>query len=248
MSFVSSFPDIKVLLIQAREEQDMREQEHTCFVERTRLAPSQILTYNLPVDAINNRPEKGFDAVFIGGAGAFSAWEDYDWMPHGLDTVRRICDSGIPVFGSCWGHQMIARALGGSVVHDPLRAEMGCLPVHLTEAGAKDPLLGTFPRSFLANMGHHDRVVALPEGAVELARSESQPNEAFRIQDRPIYGTQFHSELDAARERERLLRYQRFYADELPDARVLQRVIDGLAETTDVDHLLYDFLALYFTS
>jgi len=248
MSEKSSFPGLKVLLIQAREEHDMRLQEHTCFVERTRLAPDQILTYNLPLDAVRSRAEEGFDAVFIGGAGAYSAWEDYSWMPHGLDTVRRICDSGVPVFGSCWGHQMIARALGGTVIHDPSCAEMGCLPVHLTESGQTDPLLGSFPSSFLANMGHHDRVVELPEGAVELARSDTQPYESFRMRDRPIYGTQFHSELDAARERERLLRYQQFYADELPDAHTLQAVIDGLAETTDVDHLLYDFLALYFRS
>jgi GMP synthase (glutamine-hydrolysing) len=93
-------------------------------------------------------------------------------------------------------------------------------------------------------MGHHDRVVDLPDVAVELARND-QPNQAFRLKDAPIYGTQFHSELDAARERERLMVYREYYRQDLPDDDGFQKVIDSLAATTEVDHLLYDFLTTY---
>ncbi|MEX1055727.1 MAG: type 1 glutamine amidotransferase, partial [Rhodothermales bacterium] len=118
---------------------------------------------------------------------------------------------------------------------------LGCHHVTLTPAGQSDPLFGTFPQRFLANMGHHDRVVELPSDAVELAFSDTQPFQAFRVEGRPMYGTQFHSELDARRERERLYRYRENYPEIAGDA-AFQTVLDNLAETSDVDHLLSDFL------
>jgi len=223
----------------------MLRQELDCFLERTRLTHGQIATHNVITTPLEKSMSDRFDIVFIGGAGEFSAADDHDWMPDLVACVRHTVHSRTPLFGSCWGHQVIARALGGRVEHDPSRAEMGCLPVSLTQAGRKDTLFSGFPTSFLANMGHHDRVTVLPPGAVELARSATQPFQAFRMAGLPVYGTQFHSELDAAREKERLIRYQRFYMDEMPDASALQGVIDALAETTEVDHLLYDFVRMF---
>jgi GMP synthase (glutamine-hydrolysing) len=187
---------------------------------------------------------EGADAVLIGGAGAFSAAEDYEWTAPLLDLVRRIVDRGLPLFGSCWGHQVIARALGGRVAYDPAHAELGCHWVERTEAGRTDLLFHRFPQRFRANMGHHDRVVDLPGGAVELARNEL-PHQAFTVEGRPVYGTQFHSELDAERERERILVYREYYRDALPDEQTVRRVLDNLADTTEVDHLLYDFLTTF---
>ncbi len=242
---MSAFPNISALLIQARTEADMLQQELDCFLERTRLADGQIRTRNVVTDPLDEDLPSGFDVVFIGGAGEFSAADDHTWIPGLLERVRRLVRSGTPLFGSCWGHQIIARALGGRVEHDSLRAEMGCLPVELTDAGRTDALFSGFPETFLANMGHHDRVTVLPPGAIELARSATQPFQSFRIAGVPVYGTQFHSELDAAREKERLIRYQKYYMDEMPDATALQGVMDALAETTEVDHLLYDFLRTF---
>jgi GMP synthase (glutamine-hydrolysing) len=93
-------------------------------------------------------------------------------------------------------------------------------------------------------MGHHDRVVTLPPGATELAHND-QPHQAFRLADAPVYGTQFHSELDARRERERILVYREYYRTALPDEETVQRVLDNLADTTEVDNLLYDFLMTF---
>jgi GMP synthase (glutamine-hydrolysing) len=172
----------------------------------------------------------------------YSATEDYPWMENALALIREAAGRSLPTFGSCWGHQMIARALGGTVVHDPGRAEFGCREVVLTDAGRRDRLFRDFPARFLANMGHHDRVTALPEGGIELADNDVQPFEAFRIAGKPIYGTQFHSELDARRERERLHRYRGHYSDTIPDEAAFQAILDNLAETSEVDHLLHDFL------
>ncbi|MDX1584644.1 MAG: type 1 glutamine amidotransferase, partial [Thermoanaerobaculia bacterium] len=69
--------------------------------------------------------------------------------------------------------------------------------------------------------------------------------EAFRIVDRPVYGTQFHSELNAHRERERLIRYRPWYMEQLGTQEEFDRVLASLAETTEVDHLLADFVEMY---
>lgn len=223
----------------------MEAQERTCFLERGRLCPAQLHTVNvargdLPAPA---RLEE-VDALLIGGAGKYSATDSYPWTDAIHALVRHAVEQRVPTLGSCWGHQVIARALGGRVVHDPDRSELGCGWVDRTEAGAQDPLLGRFPPRFRANMGHHDRVVELPPRATELAHND-QPHQAFRLDEAPVYGTQFHSELDARRERERILVYREYYRDALPDEETVQHVLDSLADTTEVDNLLYDFLATY---
>jgi len=223
----------------------MEAQEQTCFLERTRLRPDQLQTVNV---ARGDDPASvsldAVDALLIGGAGKYSATQTYPWTEGLNDLIRRAADRALPTLGSCWGHQVLARALGGRVVHDPDHSELGCGWVELTDAGAADALFCQFSSRFQANMGHHDRVVELPPGSTELARND-QPHQAFRLDDVPVYGTQFHSELDAERERERILVYREYYRSALPDAETVQRVLDTLADTTEVDNLLYDFLMTF---
>ncbi len=239
------FDEIRVLLIQARDTLEMERQEQECFVERCRLEPAQFVPANVVRDPLRVGLLDGVDALMIGGAGEYSARKDYPWMADLLRLVHAAYDRDVPTFGSCWGHQIIARAFGGTVIYDAARAEFGCGIIDLTEAAADDPLLGQYPRCFRANLGHQDRVVTLPANAVELAYNASQRNQAFRIEGKAIYGTQFHSELDARRERERLEAYGHLYENELGGEEAYQRVLDSLADTTEADHLLYDFLLTF---
>lgn len=240
----SRIEDLRVLLVQARDEAWIERQELECFAERTRLAPDQFVPVSVLRDPLHPDLLRGADAVFIGGSGAYSVPDEYPWMPALLDFVRLLVESGMPTFGSCWGHQLIARALGGTVIHDPERAELGCFEVELNEAGRADPLFSAFPSRFLANQGHHDRVAELPPGVVSLAHSASQPHQGIRVEGMPVYGTQFHSELDARRERERLIAYRPFYPEGGDDA-AFQKLLDSLADTTEVDDLLHHFLLRY---
>jgi len=238
---MAELAELRIVLIQARSTEDIVLQEQECFLERCRIHSHQLRPVSVLRDKIDEQLLGEIDALMIGGAGEYSATQEYGWMPALLELVRAALDRGVPTFGSCWGHQVIARALGGRVVHDSELAELGCHPVTLTEAGRADPLFGSFSDRFLVNMGHHDRVVALPPDAVELAYSDTQRFQAFRIGGAPMYGTQFHSELDARRERERLFRYREHYPEIAAEA-TFQAVLDNLAETSEVDHLLHDFL------
>jgi len=236
------FADITLLLIQARDTPEMEHQEQQCFIERCGIAPHQLRSLNVVRDPLDEQQLADADALLIGGAGEYSAWNAYAWMDELLYLIQQAYKTKLPTFGSCWGHQLMARAMGGEVAYDYDRVEFGCCEVRLTEAGREDPLFGTFPSVFKANMGHRDRVVRLPEGAIELAWNETQPNEAFRMADAPFYGTQFHSELDAERERERLVVYREHYIRELGSEELFQNVLDDLADTSEVDSLLSDFL------
>jgi len=242
----SPLESVQALLLQARTSAQMERQERQCFLERARLRSDQLAVLSVLRDPLAPRHLDTVDVVFIGGAGEYSAHHDFPWMDALLSFVQTIAERQLPLFGSCWGHQIIARALGGRVVHDSARSELGCHSVSLTEAGKNDPLFGTLPASFKANMGHHDRVAELPVGAVELA-CNSQPNQAFRMRDWPCYGTQFHSELDAQRERERLVEYRDYYRADMPDDKDFQAVLDNLTKTPDVDDLLHRFLKIYAT-
>lgn len=219
-------------------------EEQQSFCARARLDREQLLIANAISDKLDTHLLEDVDAVLIGGAGAYSVTKTYDWTQSLIDFCHRCRDQNMPLFGSCWGHQFIARAFGGTVIHDEDRSEMGTRQVELTQAGQADPLFHSFPMTFWAQMGHQDRVSALPPEATELATNDIAPNQAFRIEGTAIYGTQFHSELDEAAERGRLIAYRDHYP-EMQDAQRFQEVLDSLRPTPDVDDLMYHFLRLY---
>lgn len=236
---------VRVALVQARDAPEMEAQEQTCFAERCRLRPEQFRCVNLAREPLPENLLDGADALMVGGAGAYSALDDPHWMPGLLALMRTAAERGLPTFGSCWGHQILARAFGGELAHDPERAELGCCPVHLTDAGRRDPLFEVCPERFEANAGHHDRVTRLPPGAVELAFNDSQRFQAFRLAGAPVYGTQFHTELSAKRERERLIAYRDYYRADLPGEDAFEAVLAGLVDTGAADALLYEFLCRF---
>ena len=238
-------PDrLRVRLIQIRERPAVLAEEAESFRARSGLRADQWATTNALSEPLTTEILDGADAVMIGGAGAYSVTQTYGWTQALVDVCHACADRELPLFGSCWGHQFIGRAFGGRVVHDPGRSEMGTHEVQLTDAGAADPLFSTLPRSFGTQMGHQDRVAVLPDGAVELARNDRAPYQAFRLAGLPIYGTQFHSELDAETERQRLVAYRAHYP-EMQDAETFDRVLDALTDTPDADDLLRRFLVLY---
>jgi len=203
---------LRILVLQIRDEPRIERQEQECFIDFSGLAPGQFCFRNLVVKpAVAPRDTAGFDAVVIGGAGAHSVTEEYPFTEPLATVVERAVAARQPLFGSCWGHQFIAKALGGTVETDFERRELGTYDIELTPRGEADSWLAGLPRRFGVLLGHHDRVVALPAGAVELAASALCPNQAFRMVDAPIYGAQFHVELDRQRMLDRASVYRGEY-------------------------------------
>ena len=96
-----------------------------------------------------------------------------------------------------------------------------------------------FPERFYVQLGHNDRVRKLGPGWSELARSERCPFQAIRLTDKPVYGTQFHSEMNEERLRERLLV---FLEDYVGDEAAYQLVLRRLRPSVEADRLLETFL------
>ena len=101
----------------------------------------------------------------------------------------------LPLLGICYGHQLIAHALGGLVDYHPRGLEIGTVDINLTDQAENDALFHGLPKCFQAHATHRQTVIRLPENAVLLARNAFEPHHAFRI-GQSTWGLQFHPEFN----------------------------------------------------
>lgn len=119
------------------------------------------------------------------------------WSEQLTGWLAAAAQRGLPLLGICYGHQLLARVLGGTVGDLPGGREIGSLPLRLTAAGRRDPLLGCLPPVFTGQLFHRQSVLALPAGARLLAASRADPHQAFAVGE-GIWGVQFHPEFSPA--------------------------------------------------
>ena len=119
----------------------------------------------------------GPSSVYADGAPAFDA---------------AIFELGVPVLGICYGFQVMATALGGTVAHTGAR-EYGSTPV--TVSNGDNVLLANQPGNQTVWMSHGDSVATAPEGFTVLASSVSTPVAAFANDAKRLYGVQWHPEV-----------------------------------------------------
>ncbi|WP_051973231.1 glutamine-hydrolyzing GMP synthase [Cryobacterium sp. MLB-32] len=119
----------------------------------------------------------GPSSVYAEGAPAFDA---------------EIFELGIPVLGICYGFQVMATALGGTVAHTGAR-EYGSTPV--TVSDGSNVLLADQPEAQTVWMSHGDSVATAPVGFTVLASTTSTPVAAFANDEKRLYGVQWHPEV-----------------------------------------------------
>lgn len=124
--------------------------------------------------------------------------------------IPSLLAAGIPLFGICYGHQLLARAAGGEVGFHPQGKEIGTVTVSRLDPALEDDLFQGLPASFPAHVTHAQTVLALPPGATRLAANGHEPNHAFRL-GKSAWGVQFHPEYSTAI----MQAYIREQADEL---------------------------------
>jgi GMP synthase (glutamine-hydrolysing) len=143
-------------------------------------------------DAAPGDPAR-WDAVMVfGGAMHPDQDAEHPWLQGEVVFIERALEQGVPTIGVCLGAQLLARA-AGAWTGPAASAEVGWFPVELNDDGAADPVIGALPRQVDAFQWHY-YTFELPEGAVELARSDAV-RQAFRLGDR-AWGIQFHAEVD----------------------------------------------------
>lgn len=156
---------------------------------------------DVPAELVEWRPAaaeavpepNGYGAVMVFGGAMHAGQEDlHPWLADEKAFLRGLLAEGVPVLGVCLGAQLLAEAAGA----EPRRArtpEIGWRRVEVTREGESDPLLGPLAPS-VELFQWHSYEAPLPPGAVPLARS-AVCLQAFRVEDRPAWGVQFHAEV-----------------------------------------------------
>jgi GMP synthase (glutamine-hydrolysing) len=102
-----------------------------------------------------------------------------------------ILELGVPVFGICYGFQVMAQTLGGTVAKTGGR-EYGATPMHVANAHS---LVAGQPTDQTVWMSHGDQVAVAPEGFEVVASTEATPVAAFANDAKRMYGVQWHPEV-----------------------------------------------------
>lgn len=189
---------MRITVLQVRNRDDpMLEHERDCFAAATGLNRS-VFDWRNVVDGVPSLAEvRASDALLIGGSGHFSVADpSVGFFAPLMTLLGAVVEVGHPTFGSCFGFQLLVETLGGRVVHDADHGEVGAFELELTEEGRSDSLFDCLPDRFIAQLGHLDRAVEVPTGVRILVRSDLCPYQALRVEDAPIWATQFHPELD----------------------------------------------------
>ena len=160
-------------------------------------------------------PDAGaYDGLVVTGSRASVYWDE-PWIDDVRAWAREAVETDTPALGVCWGHQLLADAVGGTV--EPMgEYELGYRTVRHSGAA----LFEGVPESFTVFTTHSDAVTELPAGAERIAEND-RGVQGFRYGD--VYGVQFHPEYDR-RTAEAVTR-----GKDLPDKRI-EAVCDGITE------------------
>src|SRR3954449_9957643 len=143
---------------------------------------SEIVPHTMPVAEML---ERGPRPILLSG-GPSSVYAD---RAPAIDAG--VFAAGVPVFGMCYGFQLMAQGLGGAVSPTGAR-EYGRTPVNVDRTGT---LLADLPGDHTVWMSHGDSVIAAPPGFDVLASTRVTPVAAFEDTDRRLAGVQWHPEV-----------------------------------------------------
>lgn len=159
---------------------------------RLPLRPGQVAVFEPQVASLPD--PRLFSGVILTGSHAMVT-DHEEWSERTASWIPTVMEAGTPLLGICYGHQLIAYALGGDVGPNPRGRESGTVEVELREAARADPLSAGLPGRILAHASHAQSVLRLPPGATWLASSVRDPHQAYAV-GRSTWCVQFHPEFD----------------------------------------------------
>lgn len=129
--------------------------------------------------------------LVMGGPMSVHDVDVHDWFTAEKKFIEKAIVRGKKVVGICLGAQLIAEVLGSRVYKNKDK-EIGWMPIQLTEAGKKTPVLSEMVDGQHVFHWHGDTFY-LPNGCIHLARTEACEQQAF-LYDGHVLGMQFHLE------------------------------------------------------
>jgi GMP synthase (glutamine-hydrolysing) len=164
------------------------------------LLPGAVADIAYPADSGANLPDhmglEGYDGIAITGS-ALHIYHGGPEIQRQVDLVRTLLGTGTPVFGSCWGLQLLTVAAGGSVRRNPKGREIGFgRAIRLTAAGREHPMFAGKADSFEAVTVHLDEVETIPTDTSVLALNAMAGVQAAEIRRNGTvaWGVQYHPE------------------------------------------------------
>ena len=139
---------------------------------------------------------QGYDGIAITGS-SLHVYNAGPEVMRQIELVRAALSTGTPIFGSCWGLQVITAAAGGSVRKNPKGREIGFgRGIRLTEAGRRHPMYAGKLDVFNAPTVHLDEVETLPPGSTVLATNAVSDVQSVEIKSNGsvAWGVQYHPE------------------------------------------------------
>ena len=177
--------------------------------------------------------------VVITGSAAMVS-EKEDWSEHTAGWLQKTVQKGVPVLGVCYGHQLLAHALGGKAGPNPAGRQIGTVRAELIDTTKDDPLLGYLPSTFTAQTSHSEVVLELPPGAERLAASPLDNNFAIRFAEN-VWGVQFHPEFSGTVMSE----YIRYRSDAIREEGLNpEQLLKKITETVEANSVLKVFVEL----
>ncbi len=162
----------------------------------------------------------------------------HEWSEQSAAWLADAHAVGLPMLGVCYGHQLLAHALGGTVGPNPHGRRMGSLEVEIVDHN--DALLGPFTPGGYFQTTHVEAVLAPPKEARVIARGQGDDHHALYFGNRS-WGLQFHPEFDVdimdcyIRSRRSVLTGEGIYAD---------RVLESLRPTPEGKQVMQRFAEL----
>tara|TARA_B100000035_G_scaffold232309_1_gene200549 strand:+ start:1250 stop:1978 length:729 start_codon:yes stop_codon:yes gene_type:complete len=233
--------DLKILLLQIRDDANVRKEELESFAKYSELDLDQFEVLNVfDKPKFNSEELNGFDALYVGGASEANVLEPkkYEFVNDCIKLIKYAGDNSIPTFASCFGFQLAVLAFGGTILSKDSDYEMGSIPIRLTNLAEIDPVFKGTKDNFNALSIHRQYAIELPSNLDLLAYTD-QCLHSFKLRNKPLWAFQFHPEVDRATVFKRLAIYKEEYTNSEDE---FQSVLDSLVETPESHNLMLNFV------
>lgn len=146
---------------------------------------SEVVPFQKAAEAIRTMKPKG--VILSGGPESVTT----DASPR---APKELFETGLPIFGICYGQQTMAAQLGGEV-EGGHHSEFGRAEIEVLTESPLFQGVWQVGKKYPVWMSHGDRVTKLPEGFEVLAASENAPFAVVADEEHRFYGVQFHPEV-----------------------------------------------------
>lgn len=177
---------------------------HTILILENDIARNEQVLSGVVADLIGDRvqtkifePSSGFrygipqaiSGVIVGG-GLPSVNDDLDWIEDEIALIKQAMSLRVPVFGICFGHQLLGKMFGVDVVRRERRTGFANITKSLDAR-----ILEGAPGSWRSPVYHQDRIESVPDGFELIATSDYCAVQGMQHRTLPIFSFQFHPEI-----------------------------------------------------